>query len=250
MIAYLPNGQIMSYEDYIRRSDEWRKKKIERAYLDDSRCCICHKKTEYPACHHVNYDRLGHENVLTDIITLCNPCHRRFHDTWGKITGITSQQTPAHWTYYSFTATLQFFIEHEKDDILLGGDYKLTSALVVTDLLNDFYKTRDPLKIGLISIDDVKIFFRNRRLELLIHELIDNGMEYEAFLDKYYGERGKAGSPNELRSEAHKQFKDMATNGCTKAKQTLYSSQYRYIENLWDVYVVQRIKEELNHAET
>lgn len=252
MIAYLPNGRIMDYEDYIH-SPEWKALKKKRYDYDSGKCCICHKVAVFPAHHHITYERLGHEDVVTDIITICNSCHNAFHRTWGKITGITSQMTPAHWKYYSHQTTLDFFVDYEHEDILLGGKLKMTSNPVIRECIEEYYKVHDtdPTRAGLISEDDVKIFFRNRRLELLIYNLIYQGKTYEEFLTEQYGEKGnRIDGPNELRNEANKFFKDMADSNCIKAKRTLYDSQYRYIENLWDQYKIKALKEDKNNAET
>ena len=244
MIAYLPDGKMMSYEDYIH-SEYWRAKKIERLKIDNETCCICHKRLSYPIHHHISYERLGHENVVTDIISICNSCHTTFHNTWGTITDITSQQTKEHWQYYSHQTTLAFFIEYHNQDILLGGTLKMTSAPIIRDCVEEYYKVHDtdPTKVGLISENDVMTFFRNRRLELLIKEVKIDGVDYETFITNHYGEPGKAGTgPNELRNLAQKFYKDMAMNDCIKAKKTLYGPHSRYIENLWDQYLLKLAK--------
>ena len=254
MIAYLPDGTIMSYDDYIH-SEYWRSKKVERSKIDNDTCCICHKKINYPVHHHIDYERLGHENIMTDIVTLCNSCHTRFHNTWGTITGIVSQKTKEHWSYYSPQTTLSFFIDYQEHDILLGGKLKMTEAKTIRECIEEYYKVHDtnPVRSGLISEEDVQAFFKNRRLDLLIREIGRKGIEYQQFLTDHYGEPGKPGQgPNEVRNFAHKFFGDMAKNNCIKARGILYGPQYRYIENLWDQYLITLIKtkEETNNAET
>lgn len=35
--------------------------------------------------HHVTYERLGDENVLTDLCTLCGSCHVKLHNYYNRI---------------------------------------------------------------------------------------------------------------------------------------------------------------------
>ena len=244
MIAYLPDGSRLPYDVYIH-SSAWNEKRKRRFLMDDKTCVICKKKTIYPQGHHINYEHLGNEVIETDVITLCNSCHKMFHNTWGTITGITSQQTREHWNYYSHEHTLAFWVEYLHEDILLGGEYKMTSSPIIRSFIDDYFRVHNLTIPVRISEDDVKAFFRNRRLEFLIQNMIGKHQTYEEFLTVNYGEQGKAGAPNERRSEANKQFKDMAQDNCIKARETLNSAQYRYIENLWDTYII--TKEDLTN---
>lgn len=257
MIAYTENGKRMDYDEYIN-SDEWREKRIQREEFDNHQCALCHKNVmKYSTCHHMSYERLGHENVAEDIITLCWNCHERFHDNWGKMSEVDSRLVPDHWKYYSSEATLRFLVMHINDDYLLGGEYNMCKSDVIQGFIDEYYKEVDPVKVGYISTDDIKHFFKNRRLEHLIKHVLHDGMAYEDFLDEFYGQKGVAGNPNPKRSDANKAFKDMAEHNCRKAVKTLYSPQGRFLENLWDFYLMdeyrkkqKQIKEEHNNAET
>lgn len=55
-------------------SPEWAKKRSERLKLDDYRCQRC-GFTRALEVHHLNYERLGNEDVSRDLITLCKKCH-------------------------------------------------------------------------------------------------------------------------------------------------------------------------------
>lgn len=65
-----------AYAQYINGPD-WQTKRLERLQHDNHRCSRC-QSTETLQVHHVTYERLGRER-LTDLLTLCDPCHRSEH---------------------------------------------------------------------------------------------------------------------------------------------------------------------------
>lgn len=69
----------MNYEDYINFSDSWRRKRNECLMRDNFTCVKCGSKRNLEA-HHLNYTRIGHENVNTDLITLCHSCHQKLEN--------------------------------------------------------------------------------------------------------------------------------------------------------------------------
>lgn len=64
------------YDIYLA-SPEWRELRIKVLNRDKHICqgCLVARATEV---HHRTYDRFGHEFAF-DLLSLCNPCHRRFH---------------------------------------------------------------------------------------------------------------------------------------------------------------------------
>lgn len=52
----------------------WAAKRSERLRIDGYRCAKC-GFTRALEVHHINYERLGHEDVSRDLITLCKKCH-------------------------------------------------------------------------------------------------------------------------------------------------------------------------------
>ena len=68
------------YVEYMK-SDEWQKMKHSRLEIDHYSCVMCgySKKPEILMVHHLNYKRLGHEDVWKDLVTLCPICHRKVH---------------------------------------------------------------------------------------------------------------------------------------------------------------------------
>ena len=77
--------QTQQYKDYMR-SDEWEAKKQERIAIDKG-CVMCGRPIERIRkinVHHVTYERLGNENVLTDLCTLCGSCHQKIHNYYNR----------------------------------------------------------------------------------------------------------------------------------------------------------------------
>lgn len=75
------------YEAYIR-SPEWAEVKRRRLLIDGGKCCMCHTPVGDGVkweTHHLHYKTLGHENVLTDVCTLCVDCHKLIHNYYDRI---------------------------------------------------------------------------------------------------------------------------------------------------------------------
>ena len=66
------NMQALS--DYYK-SRTWAEKRNERLKIDGFKCARC-GFTRALEVHHINYDRLYHEDVSRDLITLCKKCHK------------------------------------------------------------------------------------------------------------------------------------------------------------------------------
>ena len=168
-LAYLENGQRMSYEEYLK-SKQWRQKKLNRLAFDNWSCGFCHKPIhdgDRYETHHVKYNRLGHENIETDIISLCPTCHQDFHNSWDK-TKYWEQTPLSHWKEYSLKDTAQLCAENIENDLLLGGEYNLCSDDVICGVIDQYYKDHEITSPVFIYENDIKMFFRNKRYELLI----------------------------------------------------------------------------------
>lgn len=76
------NIQIQSeeYKKYMS-SSKWQQVKSERIKIDNNACAMCgySAKPQVLMVHHMNYARLGHEDVWHDLVTLCPICHRKLH---------------------------------------------------------------------------------------------------------------------------------------------------------------------------
>lgn len=67
------NYDMQALSDYYK-STTWAKKRSERLRLDGYKCAKC-GFTRALEVHHITYDRLFHEDVSRDLITLCKSCH-------------------------------------------------------------------------------------------------------------------------------------------------------------------------------
>ena len=56
------------------KSKEWAAKRSERLKIDGYKCAKC-GFTRALEVHHINYERVFHEDVSRDLITLCKRCH-------------------------------------------------------------------------------------------------------------------------------------------------------------------------------
>ncbi len=74
------------YNKYMA-SPEWEAKKAERMEIDGYRCVMCGRHISHCKTlqvHHITYARLGNENVLTDLCTLCGSCHKKIHNYYNR----------------------------------------------------------------------------------------------------------------------------------------------------------------------
>jgi predicted HNH restriction endonuclease len=63
------------YKDYIK-SVRWAKKRQECFAYHGKRCKACGTGKGPIHVHHMDYTRLGRENPATDLMPLCQNCHR------------------------------------------------------------------------------------------------------------------------------------------------------------------------------
>ncbi len=68
--------QSMPYSEYLQ-SSEWQEKRKKALRFAGFKCQLCNS-SEKLNVHHRTYERLGQE-LLGDLITLCNDCHCIFH---------------------------------------------------------------------------------------------------------------------------------------------------------------------------
>lgn len=77
----------IEYNQYIT-SAAWEAKKEERKKVDNYRCVCCGRSEEHTRrglqVHHITYERLGRENVYTDLCTVCGSCHKKIHAYYNR----------------------------------------------------------------------------------------------------------------------------------------------------------------------
>lgn len=201
-IAYLPDGTLIDYEEYIKKHPRWKKVREARFNFDDGRCVVCHKDLHGKIynTHHLHYQRLGHER-MRDVITLCPACHEDFHNSWQK-SQFWKGKEKGHWEVYSLEHTARLCAHYWRSDRLISRDpdgpnlcSKESSRGLLDDYFRDFSLTRHPI----IDPYDVQLFIRNKRYELFF-EAEGRGLTVEEFLDEYYGPKVRGRNP--LRQEA------------------------------------------------
>ena len=63
------------------KSKEWKEKRKKVLQRDNYRCKKCGSKTNLHI-HHISYKNIGKE-PLDDLVTLCDNCHKKLHDSIG-----------------------------------------------------------------------------------------------------------------------------------------------------------------------
>lgn len=81
------------YNRYMQ-TEVWQDKRLRRYTIDHGRCAMCGKLLEIGSfeCHHLHYRRLGHEDIMTDIATLCEHCHKLIHHFYDRPGGFSSSK--------------------------------------------------------------------------------------------------------------------------------------------------------------
>ena len=203
-IAYLPDGTLIDYNDYIRSHPRWQTIRKARFDFDGGRCVICHKDLHNVPfqTHHLHYQRLGHER-MRDVITLCDQCHKDFHQSWSK-SFFWKGKEEGHWDVYDIDHTARLCSAYWKRDRLICKDPEapnLCSRDVCRQLLDEYFRDFQIDKPPIIDPNDVQLFVRNKRYELFFDAEV-RGLTVEQFLDEYYGEKVRGKNP--LRQEAGK----------------------------------------------
>jgi 5-methylcytosine-specific restriction endonuclease McrA len=69
--------RTMAYADYLK-TPEWIRRRFAHLQAVEYRCQVCNSPDELTV-HHRTYERLGCEKY-TDLLVLCWPCHKLFHE--------------------------------------------------------------------------------------------------------------------------------------------------------------------------
>src|SRR4030095_3538534 len=80
---FLTRRTAMNYDSYLT-SDAWYRLVAEVLRLPQYECYIC-LRTRPLRAHHKTYARLGRER-LSDLVVLCDTCHRKFHESLPQLT--------------------------------------------------------------------------------------------------------------------------------------------------------------------
>lgn len=244
-LAYLPDGTRIDYRDYIQSHPHWQKVRQARFEFDGGRCVVCHEDLHGKTfqTHHLHYSRLGNER-MRDVITLCDACHRAFHESWTR-TNFWRGKEKGHWDSFSLEHTARLCSQHWKEDRLISKNPdgpNLCNKDVCNQLIDEYFRDNKLTKHPRIDPYDITLFVRNKRYELFF-EAEGRGKSVEEFLDEYYGpkERGK----NPLRQEAGRK------GGPFDHRPK--SFHLHYLENTNITLLmeeVEKIEKETEHAET
>ena len=201
-IAYLPDGSLIDYGEYIREHPHWQAVRKKRFEFDGCRCVICHKDLtgQVYQTHHLHYQRLGHER-LRDVITLCPGCHHDFHQSWTK-SSFWKGKEAGHWEVFDLGHTAQLCSTYWRNDRFICRDPdapNLCSLDVCRQLLDDYFKEYRLTTHPIIDPNDISLFIRNKRYELFF-EAEKEGKTVEEFLDDFYGQKVRGKNP--LRRDA------------------------------------------------
>lgn len=79
------------YDSYIN-SDMWRVKAERRREIDGNRCFFCKRKWNGKHgndnnlhVHHMTYTHFGDEDIKNELITVCEDCHEKIHESWDSL---------------------------------------------------------------------------------------------------------------------------------------------------------------------
>ena len=75
-------GYVIDYADKREYTFSKAYAKIKRAYYKkyEKECAMCNDYKAFEMnLHHVTYERLGMENIETDLVCLCKQCHTKLH---------------------------------------------------------------------------------------------------------------------------------------------------------------------------
>lgn len=201
-IAYLPDGSLIDYGEYIREHPHWQAVRKKRFEFDGGRCVICHKDLtgQMYQTHHLHYQRLGHER-LRDVITLCPGCHHDFHQSWTK-SSFWKGKEAGHWEVFDLGHTAQLCSAYWRKDRFICRDPdapNLCSQDVCRQLLDDYFREYQLTTHPIIDPNDISLFIRNKRYELFL-QAESEGKTVEEFLDSFYGPKIRGQNP--LRRDA------------------------------------------------
>lgn len=191
-----------TYKEYLR-SPIWQRLRSTRLRIDGHRCQFCGSPLD-PDVHHTHYPlELGTENVYTDLITLCRPCHekvekakREYKEHQQYVSQTIQQMARAEDTYdfeklkaerkaeYERHNDLirQFIREHKDDDLSNVGKGKRDYCNLDIIKIDFFPWMEDHGEKAEETIDGkyfsgtskIQEYFRNRRYEIIL-DMLEKG---------------------------------------------------------------------------
>lgn len=176
------------YSVYLQ-SPEWQKKRTERLKIDNFKCAVCGRPMDLQV-HHLNYDNVGHENIYTDLITLCKYCHTDIENE--KKAYKARQGYATHWMTQR-RLELMFCKSVQRKDLSSGGDLNLTNRDVIRKTWKEWV-TANGIPFRDVRVTTIIDYFRNKRIRLILamsaagaspDEIMARGISYN-MVHKYY----------------------------------------------------------------
>ena len=205
-LAHLRSGERIDYKQYIESHPHWQLVRKTRFKFDEYRCVVCHRNLtgDRYETHHLSYLNLGDEH-LTDVITLCPDCHKKFHRNWTKSTWWTGRES-GHWDVFDINHTARMCAKYFKEDRFICKDAEAPNLCrdeTDREYVERYHKEFELLSQIAIDPHDFSLFVRNKRYELLF-DAERRGLSVIEFLDEYYGEKIRGKNP--IRRDAEKFF--------------------------------------------
>ena len=172
----------MIYSDYLK-TPEWQAKRNERLKIDNFRCQKCGRPMDLQV-HHINYDHVGHENVYTDLITLCKYCHAKI-EAQKKNYQSSIYRSYAEKYKAARRLELRFCEDYHDMDISQGGQLNMLNKDVIRyqwqKWLKEKYLILEP-DDGL-RVTTVINYFRDMRIKIIL-SMSEAGAPPDAILAK------------------------------------------------------------------
>lgn len=186
----------MTYNEYLQ-TPEWQAKRSKRLQIDHFKCQKCGRPMDLQV-HHLTYANIGHENVNTDLITLCKNCHQEIEDEKASYRERVISDYREAWRA-ARQLELQFRRDYEQRDYSKGGTLNLTNRDVIRDEWRKWLKEKhfDYCDVRVTTVID---YFRTLRVQMII-EMEDAGATPQDIMArgistgmvyKYFGNRQKA----------------------------------------------------------
>lgn len=192
-----PKGFSMEYVEYLK-SAEWQAKRNERLRIDNYTCQRCGGKRDLQV-HHLTYANIGHEDVHSDLITMCKDCHediekakrksarpqdfvlrevKRLEDietrnpthvmTDEEKEALREQSRKRKWN--KIKNTHDFLEANKSRDIGFGGRENLCNIERLTKAIEDYGLTREE-----VNFSDIQYYFTYHRW-IRVRILHSNGL--------------------------------------------------------------------------
>ena len=143
--------------------------------------------------HHINYDRIGHENVESDLITLCKYCHKEIEEMKDAYTSLMNYRQAGQ-----RRLELHFCESYQQKDYSGGGSLNMCNINVIREEWEKWVEQFGLFHLkGKIRVTTVIEYFRTKRIQMIIamedagaspDEIRAHGISYN-MVKKYYGNR-------------------------------------------------------------